>query len=104
MNAPGMEPIPPNTAAVNALMPGMEPVVGISVGEKEHSSAPATAAKAEPMAKVREMVRLTLMPMSWAAPLSSEQARMALPILVLPVKAVRASMMTTQQTTVTMET
>ena len=30
--APGIEPIPPNTAAVNALMPGMEPVVGIRVG------------------------------------------------------------------------
>ena len=29
----------------------------------------------------------------WAAALSSEQARMALPILVRPVKAVRASMM-----------
>ena len=27
-----IEPIPPNTAAVNALMPGMEPVVGSSVG------------------------------------------------------------------------
>ena len=24
-----MEPMPPNTAAVKALMPGMEPVVGI---------------------------------------------------------------------------
>ena len=32
MTAPGMEPIPPNTAAVNALMPGMEPVVGVRVG------------------------------------------------------------------------
>ena len=30
--APGMEPMPPNTAAVKALMPGMEPVVGIRVG------------------------------------------------------------------------
>ena len=30
--APGMEPIPPNTAAVKALMPGMEPVVGTRVG------------------------------------------------------------------------
>ena len=36
------------------------------------------------------------MPMSWAAPLSSEQARMALPILVLLTKVVSASMMTTQ--------
>ena len=31
-SAPGIEPIPPNTAAVNALMPGMDPVVGTSVG------------------------------------------------------------------------
>ena len=27
--APGIEPMPPNTAAVNALMPGMAPVVGL---------------------------------------------------------------------------
>ena len=56
------------------------------------------AASAEPMAKVTEIVRLTLMPMSCAAPLSSEQARMALPILVLLVKKVRPSMMTMQMT------
>ena len=48
------------------------------------------------MAKVMEMVRLTSMPISWAAALSSEQARMALPILLFPVKAVSPSMMTTQ--------
>ena len=30
--APGMEPMPPNTAATKALMPGIAPVVGISVG------------------------------------------------------------------------
>ena len=40
--------------------------------------------------------------MSWAAALSSEQARMALPILVRPVNHTRASMMTTQASTVTM--
>ena len=61
------------------------------------------AARAEPMAKVMEMVALTLMPMSWAAALSSEQARMALPILVRPVNHTRAAMMTTQASTVTME-
>ena len=66
INAPGIEPIPPNTAAVNALIPGIEPVVGISVGYEEHSSTPAIAASAEPIAKVREMVRLTLMPISRA--------------------------------------
>ena len=53
------------------------------------------------MAKVMEMVVSTLMPMSWAAPLSSEQARMALPILVFPVNQVSASMTTTQTTTLT---
>ena len=95
-NAPGMEPMPPNTAAVNALMPGMEPVVGMSDVLNEQSSTPAMAASAEPMAKVAEMVALTLMPMSCAAALSSEQARMALPILLLLTKVVNASMMTTQ--------
>ena len=30
--APGMEPMPPKTAAVQALMPGMAPVVGTRVG------------------------------------------------------------------------
>ena len=39
--------------------------------------------------------------MSWAAPLSSEQARMALPILDLLVKVVRAIMMTMQEAMVT---
>ena len=62
------------------------------------------AARAEPMAKVTEMVALTLMPMSWAAPLSSEQARMALPILVLLMKVVSASMMTTQAAMVSRDT
>ena len=34
------------------------------------------------MAKVMEMTRLMSMPMSWAAPVSSETARMALPMRV----------------------
>ena len=56
------------------------------------------------MANVIEMVRLTLMPMSWAAALSSETARMALPILVLPVNHMSPAMMTRQAATVTSET
>ena len=95
-NAPGMEPMPPNTAAVKALMPGMEPVVGMREVLNEQSSTPAMAASAEPMANVAEMVALTLMPISCAAALSSEQARMALPILLLLTKSVSAIMMTTQ--------
>ena len=31
-NAPGIEPIPPNTAAVNALIPGIDPSVGDNEG------------------------------------------------------------------------
>ncbi len=50
------------------------------------------------------MVLFTLIPMSWAAALSSEQARMALPILVLPVKNIRPAMITRQATMVTSET
>ena len=61
------------------------------------------AASAEPMAKVMEMVRLTLMPMSWAAALSSETARMALPILVFPVNHMRPTMIS-RQAIVTSET
>ena len=56
------------------------------------------------MAKTMEIVVSTLMPMSWAAALSSEQARMALPILVRWVKNVSATMTATQASTVTMVT
>ena len=62
------------------------------------------AARPEPMAKVMEMVALTLIPISCAAPLSSLQARIALPMRVLPVNQVSASMMITQAAMVTMVT
>ena len=45
------------------------------------------------MAKVTEIVLLTLMPMSSAASLSSETARIALPMRVLPMNSVSATMM-----------
>ena len=77
MKAPGMEPIPPNTAAVNALIPGIAPVVEESDGYAEQRSIPATAASAEPMANVMAIVMLALMPMSVAAPLSCETASIA---------------------------
>ena len=77
INAPGIEPIPPNTAATNALIPGMEPVYGDRDGYAEQSSTPATAARAEPIAKVTEIVRFTLIPIKVAAPRSSETASIA---------------------------
>ena len=60
------------------------------------------AARAEPMAKVVEMVLFTLMPMSSAASRSSETARMALPVRVLPVNQVRPTMMMMEAMMVTM--
>ena len=54
--APGMEPIPPRTAATKALIPGIAPVYGESDGYVEQRSAPAIAARAEPIAKVSMIV------------------------------------------------
>ena len=51
-----------------------------------------------------EIVLLTFTPMSCAAALSSEQARMALPILVFAVNHMRPTMMMRHAMTVTMET
>ena len=78
--APGIEPIPPNTAAVKALIPGIEPIVGVTEGYVEHKSTDAIAARAEPIANVTDMVVFTFIPISCAAPLSSEQARIARPV------------------------
>ena len=52
-------------------------------------------ARAEPTAKVKEMVLFRLMPISCAAPMSSDTARMALPSLVFCTRKVRASIATT---------
>ncbi len=59
------------------------------------------AAMAEPMAKVREMVPLTEMPIRDAASRSWEQASMACPGLVLLIKVCSAA---TRITLTTMET
>ena len=58
------------------------------------------AARPEPMANVTEMVVFTSMPISCAAPLSSETARMALPSFVLLMNVVSRIMMTTHTTIV----
>ncbi len=53
------------------------------------------------MAKVSEMVAFTLMPISCAAPLSSDTACMACPTFVLLTNNVSATMMTADVTMVT---
>ena len=78
--------------------------MGTSVGYAEQSSTPAIAASPEPMANVMEIVASTLMPMSRAASLSSEQARIALPIFVFPTNSESATMMTTHTMIVTSAT
>ena len=97
-----MDPIPPNTAATKALIPGMEPVYGVREGYAEHNRTPATAASPDPMAKVSAMVPSTLIPISCAAPLSSDTANIACPALVLLIKSIRPAIMIRQVTIVTM--
>ena len=80
--APGIEPIPPNTAAINALIPGIAPEVEDKLVYVENIKALAMAARAEPMAKVIAMVLLTLTPIRTAASLSSDTATMARPVLI----------------------
>ncbi len=56
------------------------------------------------MAKVTVMVRFTSIPIKVAAPLSSETASMACPILVLLINVVSTTMITIQEIMVTMVT
>ena len=77
IKAPGIEPIPPNTAATNALIPGIAPVYGVRLGYAEQRRTPAIAASPEPIAKVSAIVPLTLIPIKSAAPRSSDTARIA---------------------------
>ena len=80
--APGTLPIPPNTAAMNALRPGMIPISGSIFGYESAKRMPATAASAEPITKVMEMMRSTGMPISAAVSKLNETARIARPNFV----------------------
>ena len=80
--APGMLPIPPRTAATNALIPGRFPINGLIDGESMETRIPAAAASAEPSAKVKEITTSLLTPMIEQAVGLSDKARMARPILV----------------------
>ena len=87
---PGIEPIPPNTAAVNALMPGMDPVVGTSVGIGRTEQHPASRQSgADGKGHGDRQVHIDAHQLR--RPLSSEQARMALPIFSAAGKPVRSA-------------
>ena len=80
--APGIEPIPPTTAAVNALSPAMNPIVAVTWLNSSPPMIPATPAKAEPRKNVAVMTKFTLMPSISAASRSAATARIRLPSLV----------------------
>jgi len=82
ITAPGIEPMPPNTAATKDFSPGIEPAIGVMAGYVVKYRMEPTTASAEPMTKVAEMTLLTLMPIRRAVSKSLETARMAIPILV----------------------
>ena len=56
---------------------------------EDTNNAPATAASIEPTANVIDIVLFTLIPISSAAPLSSETANIALPVFVKFIKRAR---------------
>src|ERR1051325_2089870 len=80
--APGTLPMPPSTAAMKALSPGMIPISGSIFGYERPKRMPATAASAEPMTNVVEMTRSTGMPISDAISKLYDTARMARPNFV----------------------
>ena len=85
----------------NALIPGIDPVYGVSVGYAEHNNTPAIAASPEPIAKVSEIVPLTFTPISCAASLSSDTASIACPAFVFLIKIIRPIMITIHARTAT---
>ena len=74
--------MPPNTAAVNALMPGMNPIRKLTCLNINAYSTPAAPASAPPIMNVMTMMRSTSMPIRAAVCLSSATARIALPVRV----------------------
>ena len=88
--APGMEPMPPSTAAVKALMPAMKPMKKFTCPTWLAMSTPPMAASDEPMMNVREMMRSASMPSSMAILRFCAVARMALPIFVYWMNSVSA--------------
>ena len=96
--APGSEPMPPSTAAVNALRPARKPMKKSITPQYSVTMTPATAARDAPMTNVRAMVLSTLTPTSAAMARSCSQARCARPSLVLPIRKENATMSTTVST------
>src|SRR6056297_393125 len=91
--APGRLPMPPITAAANALMPGRIPITAgwLRLPKLRPQSTPPAAASIEPRRKVVAMTRLTFTPIICATSASCAEARIALPSLVRVTKSVSAT-------------
>ena len=79
--APGIEPIPPITAAVKPLSPARKPIEA-TVGTRRANSTPAAPASAEPSTNANTITRSMSMPIIAAASRSYDVARIALPVRV----------------------
>jgi hypothetical protein len=88
--APVRFPIPPRTAAVNAISPSSKPV-SYRMLNWRRKSIPATAASDPASANVTEIVRLTLIPIIAAASRSCAIARIPFPCRVCDTNHVSAS-------------
>ena len=95
--APGMFPIPPTTAAVNALSPAKNPIVWLTFWKISPFITPAAPASAEPMKKVATITRSTSMPIIAAPSRSNAVARIAFPSRVRPTKSVSATIRATAE-------
>ena len=82
ITAPGMEPMPPSTAATKHFSPGRDPEKGYTVIRSVKYRIAPTPARKLPITKVMEIMWSTLIPISLAASVSLDTARMAIPILV----------------------
>ena len=78
--APPTLPMPPRTAAVNAVIPGTNPIVGRTDENVSPQSTPAIPASTPPITNVITIVRSTSIPMSAAISRSSETARIDRPV------------------------
>ena len=79
--APGIEPMPPITAAVKPLRPMMKPIEA-AVGTRSANITPAAPASADPITNVNTITRSMSMPIIAAASRSNDVARIALPVRV----------------------
>ena len=92
--APTVLPMPPRTAAVNALRPAWKPSSKRATPYWRPLTTPAAPASAEPIRNVIAIVRLMFTPIRAAASRSAAVARIERPRRVRPMNSCRATIRT----------